>query len=163
MANMPANQPHDPCRRPFSGPELAVGTILGFRQFQVSGTGIFGRLMPISARSTPWTSGENIARCVNGLHSHRAVADKNCSCGFYAYHSPQYAISNFCSPLVHGILVHGIIEAYGRVTIGTKGFRAEKARIKMLCVDMPLLRYHGIPRVEFVDLLDTLKAQGRPY
>ncbi len=48
-----------------------------------------------------------------------------CACGFYAYHDghTQYAMSG------PGCRVQAVIEAYGRVVLGTLGYRAEKARI----------------------------------
>lgn len=49
--------------------------------------------------------------------------DPNCECGFWAYDEDGFT--------AHGP-VTGVIEAYGKVTIGTKGFRAEKARIVAL-------------------------------
>ncbi len=52
-----------------------------------------------------------------------------CSCGFYAYHQ---GVSNY--GFTGGPKVHGIIEGYGRVILGSKGFRAEKARIIALCL-----------------------------
>jgi hypothetical protein len=48
-----------------------------------------------------------------------------CACGFYAYHDghTQYAMSG------PGCRVQAVVEAYGRVVVGTLGYRAEKARI----------------------------------
>lgn len=50
--------------------------------------------------------------------------DRSCSCGFWAYDEASFAPQG---------VVLGVIEAYGKTTIGTKGFRAEKARIVGLC------------------------------
>lgn len=50
--------------------------------------------------------------------------DSSCSCGFWAYN--DYAFAE------HGT-VTGIIEGYGKTSIGTRGFRCEKARIVALC------------------------------
>lgn len=52
--------------------------------------------------------------------------DANCQCGFWAYDEHSF------SP--HGQVV-GIIDAFGKTTIGTRGFRAEKAQIVALCRD----------------------------
>lgn len=51
--------------------------------------------------------------------------DPECACGFYAYHDgyTQYAMSG------PGCRVTAVVEAYGRVVLGTTGYRAEKARI----------------------------------
>lgn len=50
--------------------------------------------------------------------------DPDCGCGFWAYDEHSFS--------EHGDVV-GVIEGYGRTTIGTKGFRCEKARIVALC------------------------------
>lgn len=47
---------------------------------------------------------------------------KTCACGFYAYHKD---LESYYSPR----RAVGVIEAYGRVILGGKGFRAQKARI----------------------------------
>lgn len=51
--------------------------------------------------------------------------DPDCACGFYAYHSGEtmYALSG------PGCRVTAVVEAYGRLVLGTLGYRAEKARI----------------------------------
>lgn len=51
--------------------------------------------------------------------------DPECSCGFYAYHDGAilYATGG------EGLRVEGIIEGYGRVVLGSLGYRAQKARI----------------------------------
>lgn len=51
-----------------------------------------------------------------------------CSCGFYAYHDG----SHWTGPSKSVHQVFGVIEAWGRLVIGTKGFRAEKALIVAL-------------------------------
>lgn len=51
-----------------------------------------------------------------------------CTCGFYAYHQGSVGTGTHRGYPGHGQLM-GIIEGYGTVVVGTKGFRAEKARI----------------------------------
>lgn len=60
--------------------------------------------------------------CKDGYHTSVPSHDfdPGCSCGFWAYFEDGFA--------EHGEVV-GVIEGYGRTTIGTRGFRAEKARI----------------------------------
>lgn len=49
-----------------------------------------------------------------------------CSCGIYGYHSPEFiTINEF--PIMVGFF--GVIEAAGKVLLGTRGFRAQRARI----------------------------------
>lgn len=61
-----------------------------------------------------WTHPEPIAH----------TFDPNCDCGFWAYDEHTFKS--------HGD-VSGVIEGYGRTTIGTRGFRCEKAKIVALC------------------------------
>lgn len=56
---------------------------------------------------------------------------QGCTCGFYAYYDGgdnQYAEKG---------TVHGVIEAWGETTIGSRGFRASSARILALAVPAP--------------------------
>lgn len=68
------------------------------------------------------------------------VGSLSCTCGFYAYFdngpNTYHAPSN----------VQGLVEGYGVTTVGTRGFRAEKARIKALIVK-PKTRFGLFARV----------------
>lgn len=55
--------------------------------------------------------------------------DPDCACGFYAYHQDGIAGYGFTGA---GHRIAGVIEGYGRVVLGTQGFRASKARILAL-------------------------------
>ena len=59
---------------------------------------------------------------------HRA-ADLNCQCGFYAYFDDG---QNTYFEQDKDVL--GVIEAYGQVTVGNRGFKCEKARIVALLI-----------------------------
>jgi hypothetical protein len=50
----------------------------------------------------------------------------SCQCGFYAYTDQQSLVENSG---LDGTLVFGLVRAFGKVTQGTKGFRAEKAQV----------------------------------
>lgn len=52
----------------------------------------------------------------------------DCTCGFYAYHDgvADYHPISCC--------IEGIIDGYGLTTVGTRGFRCEKARIVALLI-----------------------------
>lgn len=67
--------------------------------------------------------------CFDGTHPAPSghSFDPDCQCGFWAYDEHTFTS--------HGD-VTGIIEGYGKTTIGTRGFRCEKARI------VALLREH---------------------
>lgn len=125
----------------FSERPFTLGSLTGIRAFSVSPD---NRLCGVVHR-LPWTPGENeavcdtqpntfayamqmITRAINGEADfdpsvpHR-VATKPCTCGYYAYFNgtnvPQHTPGT----------VLGLIQGYGLVTVGSKGFRAEKARI----------------------------------
>jgi hypothetical protein len=72
-----------------------------------------------------WKPGENVAACsVNPAPPHE-VAAKTCGCGFHAYFDGHNSYMEWFK-------VAGIIEGYGLLTVGTRGFRASKARIVAL-------------------------------
>lgn len=83
--------------------------------------------------------------------------DPSCQCGFWAYDEASFA--------AQGEIV-GVIDAYGKTTIGTKGFRAEKARIvglsrkdregKPLSRSLVFRLASLYPEVAFHDDLDAL-------
>jgi len=145
----------------FSDVEFGAGSLFGLRAFAVDPAGrLFG---PSSAR-IPFAPGENVAACyanrpltvgdpaasntfiggtvhmsTRGIvwvpgpaesqftaRAHPAGV-KDCVCGFYAYFDGSNAYHT-------GHTVAAIIEGYGRCTIGTRGFRAEKARLVALIV-----------------------------
>lgn len=109
----------------FDGPPLVAGSINGFRHFNVNK----GRLeSPV--QGTEWHPGENVAYCYMagqswmGFGRHRAGGGGyEHMCGFYAYHQPWF--STYGGPGT----VHAVIEAYGTVSVGPRGFRAEKAKV----------------------------------
>lgn len=132
----------------FNDRPFLAGTLTGIRSFNVDG---LGRLSAVT-RGFAWQPGENEATClidpfsrmvqtISGafqvptavIHygngdsekAHRA-GQKGCSCGFYAYfdlgHNPHHQKGN----------VLGLIEGYGLMTVGDRGFRCEKARLVAL-------------------------------
>jgi hypothetical protein len=55
-----------------------------------------------------------------------------CGCGVWAYWKLDSGDVNRFSPTSRGLPVLGIIEGYGRVLLGEKGFRCQKAKIVAL-------------------------------
>lgn len=115
----------------FSVRPFAAGTVVGLRSFRPGREALQGVVRP-----APWQAGENLARCYpNGRldeppsnDEHHRVAGLDCTCGFYAYFGDA---NDYSSPMFGGS-VTGIIEGYGVVTLGSRGFRAAKARIVAL-------------------------------
>lgn len=117
-----------------------TGRLTGIRSFNVTPK---GELTGITYAGR-WTNGENAAKCalsdksywdgtdeaprsVNEDPGHQ-VASLGCSCGYYAYFDGND------NEYYHGVNVEGLIEAWGKVTIGDKGFRAAQARIVALVI-----------------------------
>jgi len=96
----------------FHGPLLVAGTMIGQRQFKYDS---LGRLLPASDQDYFWHTGENVARHSFYDLTHQ-VASRTCHCGFYAYHTNMYHYMR--TPRTY---IDGLIEGYGRVTVGSKG------------------------------------------
>lgn len=133
----------------FADRPFAVGTLTGLRAFRVDS---LGRLRAPQQDSI-WKPGENVAECLARQTArlpfspgtmralgmswpvdepaekkapHR-VGSMGCTCGFYAYtdgtngyHKPDKST------------VEAIVEGYGVCTVGTRGWRSEKARLVAL-------------------------------
>ncbi len=132
----------------FSGVDFALGSVRGFRSWKIK---VEGKLEPLH-RSGIWLPGENRAVCygtppkgvmptIEGedwKERNEKVkawrldhAFESCEHGFYAYFDASNAEgSTYGSPSLAGV-----IEGYGEVLIGTKGFRAMKARILAISVE----------------------------
>jgi hypothetical protein len=110
---------------------MVAGTIRGHRSFGVSGD----RLTPIVRDFVYWKPELNEATCIGGgIFARHEVATRDCTCGFYAYTDPTnpgeyYFEGTYGCPcnICQGVV--GVIEAWGRVTVGTLGFRAQYARV----------------------------------
>ena len=144
----------------YDGLDFALGTVTGFRRWKVEADGI---LKPVSYTGA-WLPGENNAKCdcrpteaqlpkvegedwkersarIEEWRDNATFADMKC--GYYAYFDGEDEYG-YGSTNPH---VSGVIEGYGEVLIGTKGFRAKKARIIALSV----APFNGIWRLdEFV-------------
>ena len=147
--------------------QMALGSIRGVRAFGVDG---LGRLCGITVED-PFGPGENVASCrvlTGGLSytpdmpvrtdEHRAGAS-GCTCGYWAHttENRDYMRSDRWTAVVDG---------YGLVTRGTKGFRAEKARLVALVPPLvqtidtarTLRLYSGAGVPVFVSLVEALAA-----
>lgn len=89
-----------------------------------------GRLLALHNKYI-WTPGVNESECVlSGWKVGSHTFDPLCTCGFYARYSPDDLLDMNISL---DRTVVGVIEATNRVAHGTRGFRAEKARILAIC------------------------------
>jgi hypothetical protein len=112
----------------YAGFEPQVGEIRAVRTFRV---GPGGALYPLFS-NTPWGDGANTARCravrlaATSGPSHPAP-DPDCTCGFYAYASDSAA-----SEYPNARHVLAVVACWGRVIAGTRGVRAEHARVEAI-------------------------------
>ena len=120
----------------FTGPALAAGSVLGVRAF---GVDVLGRLRGVTYGDV-FRPGLNVARCnapqvrwVPGPAGdmiwepepgHRA-GTAECGCGYWAHYDGSHS---YDAPT----RAAAVIEGHGLVTLGTSGFRAEKARLVAL-------------------------------
>lgn len=136
--------------RDYDGVTFQITPVRGIRAFNVDS---LGRLRGIHHRHV-WRPGENVAECKAssvelalrpylggfvsiGIDPSAVPAPKpkahdmaKCTCGFYGFldGSADYHDAD---------RVEGVVEAYGDVHLGTRGFRASKARIVALCLPEP--------------------------
>lgn len=130
--------------------EFSIEPVIGVRGFRVDK---LGRLTGW-AYQKPWSNGENIAVCHRMGYSEDCKAKHNhddmgmprtrredacivddpcddmaeCDHGFWAY------FDDIQSSSINMETVHGVVAGYGKVLVGEKGFRAEKAKIEALCL-----------------------------
>jgi hypothetical protein len=156
----------------FSGTEPLVGEVVGLRTFRIDDSGL---LLPLFSDAA-WYDGPNTAVCSppTGHHPrgpHRVPADE-CECGFYAYGSDTSAAQNR-----NMRYVKAVVSCWGGVVAGTKGLRAEHARIdalwispeaptwlrKRVAVRYPSARLYADSSAMLAEHpLSTLSCYGRP-
>lgn len=115
--------------REFAGAEPLVGEVVGLRTFRIDESGL---LLPVHSDGA-WYDGMNTASCAPPTGHHprgpHPVPHQDCECGFYAYGSPVAAAQNRqCR------YVQAVVSCWGGVVAGTKGFRAEHARIDAIWI-----------------------------
>jgi hypothetical protein len=112
-------------------PILVNGSITGIRRFRARAD---GRLTGPHFDSSVITPGVNTATCqirrfwgndpaYVSVQQKFLVASKHCTCGFYAYHSPNHDEYAFYKT------IRAVVAGTGRVTVGSLGFRAEKIEL----------------------------------
>lgn len=136
--------------RDFSVRPFVAGSLIGLRSFSV---GPKGHLTGV-VQKYPYNAKENLAVCIRGdrvlnkmlMHldgplgvrareaeEQHELIGLDCSCGFYGYFNGIDPYSSAGSVMFgSSARVSGIIEGYGRTVVGSKGFRAEKARLVAL-------------------------------
>jgi hypothetical protein len=118
--------------REFAGSQPAmplVGDVVGLRTFRIDES---GALLPLHSDGV-WYDGPNTAICSPPTGHHprgpHPVPDESCECGFYAYGTEAAAAQN--RNCRH---VRAVVSCWGGVVAGTKGFRAEHARVDAIWI-----------------------------
>jgi hypothetical protein len=91
---------------------------------------------------------------------HEAPAN-DCSCGIYACHQPTDDQVRGASTLAPFQKVMGVVEAWGRVELGHRGFRAQHARVLALAVERPWPLLDWVPREWFATGVRIQLDDGR--
>jgi hypothetical protein len=128
----------------FSQRRTFLGTLTGSRAFLVAENGVLTGVHHYQ----PFTTGENTAQCLLNDYSYfvldihpegKPVACRDCTCGFYAYFdggdNPHYfdpSEDTTVAWLYARYNVLALIEGYGVMTAGTRGFRCSKAKLRCL-------------------------------
>jgi len=113
-------------------PPLVAGTVVGCRYWHVGRMGhLFGFIETRHGRQH-YVEGENEARHVRTVNMYEdnscgGLASTRCRCGFHA----AFDLHD-CHVDLAPDRVRGIIEGYGTVSLGRKGFRCSKARVLAL-------------------------------
>jgi hypothetical protein len=115
--------------RDFTGWQPLVGEVVGLRSFRIDDS---GALLPLHSDGV-WYDGVNTAVCAPPTGHHprgpHPVPDPECECGFYAYGTEAAAAQNRnCR------YVRAVVSCWGGVVAGTKGFRAEHARVDAIWI-----------------------------
>ncbi len=160
----------------FSGIDFAVGLVRGVRTWRVAvGVENEGLLEGMFYRQA-WLPGVNEAICLtarppgkvmrspDGTPVHGKEIGKGHmfesgeKCGFYGYYdgSNDY----YTGDARFQNLVTGVVEGFGEVVVGPRGFRCSKARIVALMInpaipehDLVMDRYPGIPVFHDFDMM----------
>jgi hypothetical protein len=80
------------------------------------------------------------------------VASLKCECGFWAYFDNDGNPHHRAGPMS----IYGVVEGFGVITVGSRGFRAEKARIKALIIP-------GKKRHKFTDAVEHNYPDARVF
>lgn len=144
-------------QREYGGKDLLIpSSVLGYRQWTWKNNVLN------SYGYSLWDKGSLTSVCnrFNENEDRHPSPEINCSCGIYAHYLPLESYER-------GHNVFGVIEASGKILLGTKGFRAEKAKIVALsgygsCNQWfePKEKTRGIYPEDLVDFCTSI---GVPY
>ncbi len=132
--------------------DFAVGAVRGLRQWSMAAPDLRSdphqadRNWPVTplhgATGFAWPAGVLEAQCNNGFthpvpaeyidDHHPDLVAQRCGCGVWAYWDTGALAVNRFSTASGSWTILGMIEGHGRVLLGTRGFRSQRARIVAL-------------------------------
>jgi hypothetical protein len=128
----------DKHQQQFGGTETEIRSFRGIRSWEVTRAGAYwadddctvcqlfwNKYLLVGVSGYHWIPDENLAECRYGC----SLATPDCSCGFYAYWQMDEWLTWRA-----GHRITGVIDGYGNITLGTKGFRCSKARILAMVI-----------------------------
>ncbi|MGH7792197.1 MAG: hypothetical protein ACREOB_07760, partial [Thermodesulfobacteriota bacterium] len=131
----------------FRGPDFHAESLVGWRIFKIN-NGKLGSVANPHPTSNPF--GENWTPTAHCAMDNRHVSpNKNCMCGYWGIWSLETLIKEYLNIGGYKYYV-AFIEIKGRVILGTKGFRAEKIRIKGLMSRGLLQHYDNLDSLRFL-------------
>lgn len=110
---------------------LVPGSMIGYRQYSWDGHNFHSANTTFSVKLK---ADENVAVCKRKIlkdteHAHEAPG-RTCHCGFYGWYDPFNIENTGVANAISNTSVLAAVEVWGRVILGTKGFRAQKLRVK---------------------------------
>lgn len=147
-------------QKDYKGTEyMILESVLGFRQWSWLRNSLIGTM------AVDWNKGSLEAVCKR--YSTReeeevfhSSPDAECQCGIYAHYLPLESY-----PSRYGVF--GVVEASGRILMGTRGFRTEKAKIVALAGFGEVNQWFEVERPGDPDttrgIIDFATSIGVPY
>ncbi len=147
-------------QRDYKGTELLIlDSVIGFRQWKWSKNKL------LSMKQTEWER-TVVSECkkyfdMSDQKDIHASPDENCTCGIYAHYLPLESYQHYDNH------VFGVVEGSGKLLMGTRGFRAEKAKIVALAGLGSHGEWFNVEKPAFPEetksLVDFCTSIGVPY
>lgn len=104
--------------------EMVSASLRGYRSWRVDVKPQI-LLKSVGITSMSWPTKELEAKCAYDVSGkgHSSSPYEECKCGIYGWYQPEW------TSLYHSGSVMGVVEYSGKILMGTRGFRAEKAKI----------------------------------
>lgn len=150
-------------QKDYKGNELLIlESVRGFKQWTWNKDRKLVSMFPAD-----WSNGSLTSECSRyELDKDKSSAihrspDQNCTCGVYAHYLPLESYEKKRNS------IFGVVEASGKILMGTKGFRAEKARVVALAGYGPCNQFfENTEKTRGVypeDVVDFCTSIGVPY